>query len=77
MFLTDFGKTSDYMVRKNRTHAGGKAHSAPFCLMSAPCHWADVLSQGFAARIAAHGCALDSAEEQWHQSPKGFDTHRS
>ena len=63
--------------------AGGKAHSAPFCLMFALCRRAEGLSWGFAARYAAHGCALDSTEELWHLkyadssagtriSPRGF-----
>ena len=32
---------------------------------------------GLAARYAALGSALDSAEELWHPSPKGANTHRS
>ena len=42
--------------------AGGKAHSAPFSLLFALCRRAEGLSQGFAARYAAHGCALDTKE---------------
>ena len=38
----------------------------PFGLLFAPCRRAEGLSQGFAARYAALGSALDSTEGLWH-----------
>ena len=52
--------------KKTRVLAGGKAQSAPFCLLSAMCCRAEGLSQDGNRVDAAHRCALDRAEKLWH-----------
>ena len=66
----DISQNKPHNPKKILVLAGGKARSAPFCLLSAQCHWAEGLSQGGNRVDAAHGCALDSTEELWHLRPE-------
>ena len=62
------------MKAENEYPRRRKGAERPFRLLFTPRHRAEVLSQGIAAQIAAHVCALDSTEELWHPRPKGVIT---
>ena len=66
----DISQNKPHNPKKILVLAGGKARSAPFCLLSAQCHWAEGLSQGGNRVDAAHGCALDCTGELWHPSTR-------